>query len=135
MKLDRETLEYFNLIGQIQKAIQKAERLEEAISVSIKMFKEYMSSDYTIVWYMEEDGETLHPYYFVGDRDLTFVKRKIDGASENGIALLHIGLQRIVDHVDRFLDRKRFVGTCHFDSFAESESCKLRKSAVIQSGV
>lgn len=71
MKLQDEILTYLKPIGQIQKAISKVERLDDAVNEGINIVLNAFPSDYAIVWYMDEDKKNMRPYHWIGQKDFT----------------------------------------------------------------
>lgn len=66
-----DMMKYFIAIKKINKAVEKAETLNEALSEGIKEILSSFSADYCIVWYADEEKKVLRPYHFIGEKDFT----------------------------------------------------------------
>lgn len=66
-----DMMKYFAVIGKINTLISRATTLQEALSDGIKEMLNVFPSDYAIVWYTDEQKETLRPFHFIGNKDFT----------------------------------------------------------------
>lgn len=69
--MTNDMMQYFITIKKINKAVEKAETLNEALNSGIKELLSAFPSDYCIVWYADDKKENLRPYHFIGNRDFT----------------------------------------------------------------
>lgn len=66
-----DMMKYFVAIKKINKAVEKAETLNEALSEGINEILAVFPTDYCIVWYADEEKKILRPYHFIGEKDFT----------------------------------------------------------------
>lgn len=78
--MDKEYItKYFRTIGRIQKNVQNAETLDEAITSGVTEILSAFPSDYAIVYYFDEKNkEILRPFHWIGDKDFTACIHKVN---------------------------------------------------------
>lgn len=70
-------IRYIQAIGIINDEIGKADSLEDGIKRGLKCLYDFSKSDYAILWYLnEENRNIIHPFYWLGNIDLTNAKRE-----------------------------------------------------------
>lgn len=75
--MNSELLAYYRIIGQIQKNVQVAATMEDAVKGGLRIIEREFPCDEIILWYADESGELLHPYFWLGDRDFTTLSHKV----------------------------------------------------------
>lgn len=127
--MDKEALKYYKIIGQVQSAISKSEHFDEALEAGLKIILDNCHADYSIIWYVDSsEKEVLHPYYWIGPKDITSQKfesgKSIVGKvyeTEHSIRLLNfeesikenteIGGSTIVDMMQDFNEHGIDIGS------------------------
>lgn len=66
---------YIKLIGKIKSQIDKADTLNSALQTGLKCIADELVTDCAILWYADEDGTELRPYYWIGAHDYTMSLR------------------------------------------------------------
>ncbi|MBP9995641.1 MAG: ATP-binding cassette domain-containing protein [Lachnospiraceae bacterium] len=73
--------DYFRVIGQINAQISKANSIDEALHVSLKLIHDIFEMDASILWYETDNREVLRPFFWYGSYDFTSVaNEKNDGS-------------------------------------------------------
>jgi len=70
-------LKQFAIIGEINKAINNSETLDQVLKSSAKILINSCSADYAVLWYKDQN-DLLHPYYSVCPKDLSQEEYKPD---------------------------------------------------------
>ena len=63
-------MKYFQLIGEINNIINKAQTVDEAYKLSLKLLINKANATYATIWY-KDDKDILRPYYSICPLDLT----------------------------------------------------------------
>ena len=69
--MDRSALQIYKAIGTVQGVIANATTLDEALREGLKAIVENSGADGGAIWYADEDGDLLRPFFWIGPVDLT----------------------------------------------------------------
>ena len=76
----QDMLKYYQAIGKIHTSVSKASDVYEALKGSIGAILDVTNSDVAVVWYIDNDGKYLRPYYWIGNLDLTSVSHDVNSS-------------------------------------------------------
>ena len=75
--MDKLALKYYKAIGKIGAAVQKENSADEALKSGIKAILGSIDINYAVVWYINQEDNKLHPYYWICPLDLTALEYNI----------------------------------------------------------
>ncbi|MDO4182181.1 MAG: ATP-binding cassette domain-containing protein [Coriobacteriia bacterium] len=71
-------MRYYQLIGEVQSLIRKAECLEDALQECLRLIESKAQAEAIVLWYHDQEGGRLHPLFWLGPDDLTSCSHTVD---------------------------------------------------------
>ena len=70
--MNSSTLGAYRALNEAQNAIRRAETLDQALQESLRIIARSCQANAVVIWYANQnDGGRLHPYFWIGNADLT----------------------------------------------------------------
>lgn len=69
-RVDKSTINAYRAMAHVRSAAPEASTFDEALRIGLKSLASDMGISMAVLWYVEPDGKTLRPYFWIGNIDL-----------------------------------------------------------------